>query len=433
MNRPHVGGLSALLLVIWLVGCSSNATRTTTMSTIPVPGSITWQHQYRAQIDQLARRYIAAMTLNQKIGQLIVQGFSTIGYDDEHLRIMQQIQPGATMWYEFQMPDVATTRTTIAGVQHDATLPLLTISDYETATNADTFQSMYPLRINSTEISARNDPAFAYSAGKGIAQDMRSVGMNTDWAPVVDVQTIGYGPDTSGRSYGSDPQKVAKLAGQVLAGLQDNGIIGTLKHFPGLGAATVDAHAALPIITKSRQEWEQVDLVPYRALINGPNPPGMIMGTDVLYPSIDAHLPSELSPIFMTDILRNELHYDGVVVTDALYMKGITNPTAPYYKGVDQFTAGVMSIQAGCDLLDTSFTLANSLALVARIKEALNDGGLTLARIEQSDLRILRLKIAHGLIPFHPTSTPPQPQFFALGQMRLPERLERSVAPLSAR
>jgi beta-N-acetylhexosaminidase len=149
------------------------------------------------------------------------------------------------------------------------------------------------------------------------------------------------------------------------------------------------------------------------------------MGTDVLYPNIDPRLPSELSPIFMTDILRNELHYDGVVVTDALYMKGITNPTPPYYKGVDQFTAAVMSIAAGCDMIDTSFTLENSLALVARIKQALDAGELKLAQIEQSDLRVLRLKINHGLIPFHPTGTPPQPQFFALGPM------DRSVAAIA--
>ncbi len=420
IRRSFLGGLSALIVLVWLAGCSANATHTTT-TTVPVPGSISWQRGYRAQIDQWAKREIAAMTLDQKIGQLIVQGFSTIGYDDEHQRIMQQIQPGGTMWYQFQMPDVATARDTIARVQHDANLPLLTMSDYETAGNADTFQAMFPLRVTSTQISARNDPAFAYSAGAQIAQDMHAVGMNTDWAPVVDVQTVGYGPDTSGRSYGTDPQKVTSLAGHVLAGLQDHGIIGTLKHFPGLGAATTDAHATLPIVNKSRQEWEQFDLAPYRALISGANPPGMIMGTDVLYPDIDAHLPSELSPTFMTDILRNELHYDGVVVTDALYMKGITNPTLPYFRGVDQYTAGVMSIQAGCDMLDTSFTLYDSLNLVARIKQALHDGELTLARIEQSDLRILRLKIAHGLIPFQPTGMPPQPPFTTLGQMKAPE------------
>ena len=423
-NRPLAGELSTLVVLVWLAGCSSNAARTVTAtSTVPVPGSITWQHQYGPQIDQLARRYIAAMTLNQKIGQLIVQGFSTTGYDAEHRRIMQQIQPGGTMWYQFQMPDVATTRTTFAGVQHDANLPLLTMSDYETAANADTFQAMFPLRITSNQISTRDDPALAYSAGTQIAQDMHHVGMNTDWAPVVDVQTVAFGPDTSGRSYGTDPQKVTRLAGQVLAGLQDNGIIGTLKHFPGLGAATTDAHTTLPIVTKSRSEIAQFDLAPYRALISGPHPPGMIMGTDVLYPQIDHHLPSELSPTFMTDILRNDLHYDGVVVTDALYMKGITNPTLPYFQGVDQFTAGVMSIQAGCDMLDISFTLDTSLKLVARIKQALTNGELTLARIEQSDLRILRLKIGHGLIAFHPTTTPPQPQFFALGQIKATERL----------
>ena len=418
-NRWVVGSLSFLIVAVWLAGCSSNATRATT-TVAPAPGSITWQRLYRPQIDQLAQRYISGMTLDQKIGQLIVQGLPNVGYNQWDAQIIQEIQPGGTMWYQYAMPDVATARSSIAAAQHDSTIPMLTMSDYETASDADTFQGMFPLTISSPDLGARDDPALAYATGKMIAHQMLSVGMNTDWAPVVDVLSGACGPDTCGRSYGSDPQLVTTIAGKVLAGLQDSGVIGTLKHFPGLGSPTnVDAHAGLPIFTKSRQDVEQWDLAPYRALISSADPPGMIMGTDVLIPSIDPHLPAELSPTFMTDILRNELHYDGVVVTDALYMKGITNDTPPYYKGVDQFTAGVMSIQAGCDLLDTSFTLDNSLALVARIKQAIDDKDLTVARIEQSDLRILRLKINHGLIPFHPTPTAPQPQYFATGDIAL--------------
>ena len=409
---------SVVLLAAWLVGCSSNAARIQVSPTPTVPPSIDWSRATQPQIDQLAQRYLGTLSLDQRIGQLFMQGFSTIGYADDNAQIMRQIQPGGTIWYAFQMQSAQQTRDTMAATQQAANIPVLTASDNEGGV-INNLRNMFPPLPSATAIGYRDDPAYAYAESRLTARDMLSVGLNTDLAPVVDVQTVAYGPDTSGRTYGFTPDQVTKLAGSALAGLQDTGVIGTLKHFPGLGSATTDAHTSLPIITKSRADIEASDFAPYRALLNGPHPPGMVMATDVLMTAIDSSLPAELSPTVM-GILRNELHFDGVILTDALYMDGIRLHTGAY-PGEDMYTAGVMALQAGCDMLNYSFDLPKSLQMRDTIKAALANGQLTMARINQSVQRILRLKIARGLIPFQPESVPgaPQPPLFSVAQAPL--------------
>ena len=399
---------SSILLAAWLVGCSSNAARISVAPTPTVPPGISIARARQAQIDQVAQRYLNSLSLNQRIGQLFMQGFSTIGYAYDNAQIMQQIQPGGTIWYAFQMQSAQQTRDTIAATQQAANLPLLTAADNEGGA-INNLRNMFPPLPSATSIGYRDDPTYAYAEARLTARDMLSVGLNTDLAPVVDVQTVGYGPDTTGRTYGFTPDRVITLAGSALAGLQDAGVIGTLKHFPGLGSATTDAHTSLPIITKSRADIEASDFAPYRALLDGPHPPGMVMATDVLMTAIDPNLPAELSPTIITGILRNELHYDGVIMTDALYMDGIRLRTGPY-PGVDMYTAGVMALQAGCDMLNYSFDLPKSLQMRDTIKAAISNGQLSMARINQSVLRILRLKIDRGLIPFDPESVPGAPQ-----------------------
>ncbi len=181
------------------------------------------------------------------------------------------------------------------------------------------------------------------------------------------------------------------MGGAFLDGMQDNGVIGTLKHFPGLGSAKTDAHVGLPVINSSREQIENIDLAPYRALIRA-GKVHMIMTTDLLMPAIDPVLPAELSPATITGVLRDELGYDGVVITDALYMKGI-------FKKFDLATAGVMALQAGCDLLLGGAGSYSIGQMIQAIKNALADGALTKARIDQSVRRILLLKMYMGLIP----------------------------------
>jgi len=243
---------------------------------------------------------------------------------------------------------------------------------------------------------------------------MASLGLNMDLAPDVDVQLVD-GPDQSSRTFGTTPQQVTKMASAFLDGLQSTGVVGAVKHFPGLGAATTDAHLSLPVINRSRSQIEQVELAPYRDLINSGDPPAMVMSTDLLMPAIDPTLPAEISPPTITGLLRDELHYDGVVVTDALYMDGIS-------KNFNQYQAGVMALKAGCDMLLGPSDVYSAQAMVDAIKGAIQNGTLTEARINQSVHRILLLKAEHGMLTF-PHQTPPvTPTPHLLGVIAPPPR-----------
>ncbi|MGH2507000.1 MAG: glycoside hydrolase family 3 N-terminal domain-containing protein, partial [Ktedonobacteraceae bacterium] len=189
--------------------------------------------------------------------------------------------------------------------------------------------------------------------------------------------------------------EVIKYAGAYIQAMQGNGTIGCIKHFPGLGGATLDAHKILPVVNSTKQQIYDLDLAPFKDFIQSPNTllnPGMIMPTDVLMPAIDPKYPAELSHTFMTDILRNEFHYDGVVLTDALYMQGVTDTWS-------MNTAAIMALQAGDDMLLGANDASQTASMINAIRNAVMDGQLSKARIDESVTRIIALKMQYHLMP----------------------------------
>lgn len=190
--------------------------------------------------------------------------------------------------------------------------------------------------------------------------------------------------------FGSTPDTVATYAGAFLNGLQKNEVAACLKHFPGLGAVTSDPHSGLPVVNRSLSQLESIDLAPYKLLIAKDNP-AMIMATDVLMPAIDPSLPAELSPKAINGVLRGQLGYNGVVITDGLYMQGISEQWS-----LSQ--AAVLSIVAGDDLVEGPYTPDQVASVIVALKQALQSGQLTIDRINQSVERILLLKVQYGII-----------------------------------
>jgi beta-N-acetylhexosaminidase len=240
-------------------------------------------------------------------------------------------------------------------------------------------------------MAASGNPKVAYNQGAMAAQWMQQLGINTDLAPVVDVHTVNP-PVLESRMFGSDPLTVASYAGAYLNGLQQNSVIGCLKHFPGLGAVTSDPHAGLPTVNRNLADLEKVDLAPYKLMIQKYHP-AMIMSTDVLMPAIDPTLPSELSQKTINNLLRNQLGYDGVVITDGLYMQGISEKWT-----LSQ--SAVLSIIAGDDLVEGPYSASQVADVVAALKQAMQQGKLTQQRINQSVQRILLMKVQHGIIKY---------------------------------
>jgi beta-N-acetylhexosaminidase len=348
-----------------------------------------WSPSRPLTLDDIANGYIAHMTLDEELGQLFLVALAGTDYNANNAGMIEQMHAGGIILYAINMTSVSQTRTLIATAQAHADFPLIVVTDEEGGW-VDRLKQFYGFRPSATMIGQNGSPDYAYSQGERTGQDMAALGFNTDFAPDVDVQLVD-GPDQSSRTFGSTPDAVSSLAGAYLNGLQNAGVIGTLKHFPGLGAATTDAHLSLPVINRTRNQLEAVELAPYRTLIAS-GQVQMIMTTDLLMPALDPTLPAEISPAIITGVLRGELGYNGVVVTDALYMDGIS-------RRFDEATAGVMALVAGDDLLVGAFSPDQMRWMEQAIRTAMANGVLTKARIDQSVRRILVLKMRAGMIP----------------------------------
>lgn len=404
-RRPvlHLTAAICLLLAIFAMsacGSNSDALRIekaalskpdhrgpiTTKSTLLIPRH--YDRQRVQTIAEYADQMISKMSLDEELGQLFIAEFTGTTYDGNDAAMITQLHAGGIILYAFSMHDAKQTQAMIASAQASAKIPLLTTVDEEGGC-VDRVAQIYGPRPGAPEIGANGSTTYANQQGVKTAQDLAALGFNVNLAPDVDIELVP-GRDLLCRTFGTTPGTVTRLAEAYLDGMQANGVIGTLKHYPGLGGALEDAHMTLPVINRTRDQIESVELAPYRSMIDS-GKVQMVMSTDLLMPALDPVLPAELSPNIITGILRSELGYDGVVMTDALYMQGITNKWS-------MPQAGVMAIQAGCDMLLGPWNVSQMRDMINALQGALKNGSLSKARIDQSVRRILLLKMRMGLI-----------------------------------
>lgn len=348
---------------------------------------------------QLASLYVSHMSLDEELGQLIMVEYADTTYSSDLDTMINKLHAGGVIMYEFQMNSYAQTKHDIAEMQQRAGIPLIVSTDEEGGPYVHRLSHIYGYRMSATQIENTGNPAVATQQGHKAAHDLLSLGINENLAPDVDVNLVN-GYDMVTRTFGNDPQTVIKFAGPYMQALQGDGVIACIKHYPGLGDAVPDAHSTLPVVNRTRDQIYSVELAPFKAFIQSPErllKPGMIMPTDVLMPAIDPVYPAELSHIFMTDILRKQFGYDGVVLTDALYMQGITQKWGMYQ-------AGVMALNAGNDMLLGPTGADQVLAMINTLKAALQNGTLSKARVDEAASRIIALKMEYHLMP----AVPPQ-------------------------
>jgi beta-N-acetylhexosaminidase len=353
----------------------------------------------------LASLYVARMPLDVEIGQLIMveyaSGCDTLScpnatsyYSSDLDTMINQYHAGGVIMYEFQMQNFQQTKNDIAEMQQRAGIPLLISTDEEGGPYVHRLSHIYGYRMSATDIANTGDVNVATQQGLKAAHDLKSLGINENLAPDVDVNLVN-GYDMVTRTFGDTPQSVIKFASAYIEALQGAGVVGCIKHYPGLGDAVPDAHTTLPIVNRTAAQLYSTELAPFKAFIQSPNTlmnPGMIMPTDVLMPAIDPVYPAELSHIFMTDILRKQFGYDGVALTDALYMQGITQKW-------DMNTAAIMALNAGNDMLLGPTGADQMLSMINAIKAALANGTLSKARIDEAATRIIALKMEYHLMP----------------------------------
>jgi beta-N-acetylhexosaminidase len=342
----------------------------------------------RLSVDQVAERMVAHLSLNDKLGQLIIMQFTEKDYTAAQAAMIR-LHPGGAILYSYAMGSAAQVKALLADAQRDSSIPMLMMTDLEGGWIDHLAEYVGP-HMSAPAMAATGDPRVATAQGAKVAHDLRTFGFNTDLAPVVDVELVA-GPDQVGRDFGSTPEPVVTYAGAFLDGLQGAGVVGTLKHFPGLGAAKTDAHTGLPVIERSRADLEATELAPFRALIAS-GQAQMIMSTDVLMPALDDTMPAEISRPIITDVLRHELHFNGVAITDALYMAGIQSKW--YFA-----QAAVLAIEAGNDMIMAPFYPGMMIDIENGLKAALASGALSMDQIDASVQRILALKLRYHLLP----------------------------------
>ncbi len=393
----------AFLLTACSTGFPASASRSTAtpspMSThtrLPSPtptesAAAKLAQQQATKVDEI----VNGMSLEQKLGQLLLVEY--LGQDYQASGLQQMISQqfvGGFMYQEsnhnFDSPYDQTSKVLAFSRQamHDAHLPLLIATDQEggLVNRLRTFHGDLP---SAEEMAASGNPQVPLQQGTQAAKWLRDLGINADLAPVVDVHTVDP-PILESRMFGKDPQTVATYAGAFLQGLQTNDVAGCLKHFPGLGAITSDPHDDLPVVNRSMTDLEKIDLAPYKLLIQQ-DYPAMIMSTDVLVPALDPNLPAELSPKTINGILRDQLGYDGVVVTDGLYMQGISDRWS-------LSESAVLAIAAGNDIIEGPFTPSQVADVVTALKQAIQQGRISIQRIDQSVERILLMKAHYGIL-----------------------------------
>ncbi|MGN1074336.1 MAG: glycoside hydrolase family 3 protein, partial [Eubacteriales bacterium] len=239
-------------------------------------------------------------------------------------------------------------------------------------------------------VGAAGDPALARSLGELMGAQLRTLGINVNFAPCADVNSNPDNPVIGDRSYSADAGTAAEFVSAVTEGLQSAGVLACLKHFPGHGDTAEDSHTSLPEVDYDLERLDEVELLPFRAGIGAGA--AMTMVGHILYPALGASdVPASLSPEVIEGFLREELAFDGLVITDSLSMGAIT-------ASCGEGEACVLAVNAGADLLCINDTASALREAYAAVLQAVNDGRISAERLDEAVLRILNAKYEYGIL-----------------------------------
>ena len=366
----------ALLLLLAVSACAPAAKKT---GLLPAAG--------RGE-DRWVRKTLAGMTLREKIGQLIAGRYNApfLNRDSDYLKglidLVTKQKVGGMVIFAGEVFETAELNNFL---QKLAEVPLLIAADFEHGA---------AMRINGATLfpqfmafGAADSEDLAYEMGQITAVEGRAMGIHVNYAPVVDVNIDPDNPVISTRSAGEDPERVSRLAAAFIRGCQENGMPATAKHFPGHGDTATDSHTTMPTVNGDRARLDRVELYPFgRAIEAGVE---VVMTAHLHVPALDPTpgLPATLSPKIITDLLRKEMGFKGLIVTDAMEMGGIVNTFG-------SAEAAVMAVRAGVDMV---LLPGDPPAAIDAISRAVTSGSIPESQIDDSVRRILRLKARLGL------------------------------------
>lgn len=333
------------------------------------------------------------MSLDEKIGQLfMVQAYTNSAYENNASVIseVKKYKVGGVIFMEGSPTKQANL---INRIQANSQIPLLVAMDAEWGLGFRLDSVMkYPVQM---ALGAIDNDSLIYQMGKEIGQQCRRIGVHINFAPVADINSNPKNPIIGYRSFGEDKNKVSKKAWMYASGMQDANVLACAKHFPGHGDTDSDSHLTLPVISQDEKYLDNVNIVPFRYLVN--NGVASVMTAHLQVPALepDKRIPSSLSENIIQKKLIGELGFEGLVITDAMNMHGVSKQYPPG-------EAAVKAIKAGNDIIEITPNLGDAIAAV---KKAIQDGILTEEMINQKCRKILSAKKWLGLDQYKPVET----------------------------
>lgn len=342
---------------------------------------------HNQSIDVQVNSIIKKMTLQEKVGQLLMVGFYGAEEDDYTKSLIRNQKIGGIILFDRNMKNPSqvahlTNQLKNEESRNNLPLPLLISADQEGG-NVLRMRSQISPIPSEQELGRNATPKEVYNIAKINGQEMNAMGIQLDFAPVLDLSAQDQ------RSFGSNPVRSTNLDEQEIKGLNASNVTATLKHFPGNGRVIVDPHLDTSIVKADRNMLEKVDMIPFQQIIQQQDENQFfVMATHVQYPAFDKKMPASLSKTIIQGLLRDQLGYKGIVITDDLDMGAISN----YYSYSD---LGYLALNAGADILLVCHEYNHQLELYNGIIKDVKNGKLSEARIDQSLKRILTFKLKY--------------------------------------
>lgn len=332
---------------------------------------------------------IKALSLEEKIGQLIIASFEGTELNEEITSLIEEYKIGGFILFSRNIIDEYQTLDLLNGIKEmNSKNPIpLFLSIDEEGGKVSRLPKAYPRLPEAFEFGKKNDRNLSYELGSILGERVKSLGFNMNFSPVLDINSNPKNPVIGNRAFGSSVEPVVDNGIEVMLGIMDRDVISVVKHFPGHGDTSIDSHMNLPKVNKTKEDLISFELQPFIAAID--NGVDAIMIAHILYPEIDDY-PATMSPKIIGELLRGELGFNGVVVSDDMTMGAI----------MENYTIeeGVLSfLKAGGDLALICHGKENPIKVMEEIMDAVKGGELTEEEIDEKVYRILKLKEKYNL------------------------------------
>ncbi len=331
-----------------------------------------------------------AMSLEEKIGQLLIIGFEDSVMNDVTERMIEEYKIGGFILFSRNIVDenqLLNLINVLKTTNSENTTPLF-ISIDEEGGKVSRLPKVYKRLPESKVLGDINNPELSYEYGQLLGNRLNTLGINLNFAPVLDINSNPKNPVIGNRSFGNTSDVVINNGISVLKGLESTGVVPSVKHFPGHGDTSVDSHINLPTVNKTIDELKELELLPFKSAIE--EDVDMIMVAHILFPKLDKIYPSTMSKSILNDLLREDLGYNGVVISDDMTMGAI----------IENYTleeASFKFIKSGGDIALICHGQGNPILVINFIKDSIKNGEITIEEIDKKVYRILSLKNKYSL------------------------------------